>query len=195
MSKNDKNTATQNSGSTTAKANADSTFPKYGHFYTTPEIGKLDMVEGEFKKISGYNKSAFGFVFGYSQPNKDGMLKDYIRFEINVDGEYALYTWDGKTYTDLVESITPGTAYFYDHSAIKKGYNAVNDLKVEVGPNNTYNVYINNQLVKGNIPFLRNGTKGAMSFFSVGAKDQERLPEIPVNVDMKIVDALFASTK
>lgn len=162
-----------------------------GYFYTTPEICKFTMIEGAFKKISGYNKSAYGFVFGYSEPN-GRMLKDYIRFEINVDGEYALYTWDGKNYTDLVEKNDKGTAYFYKHSAIQKGYNAQNKIKI-VNNGNTFSVYVNNTLVQGNIPALKNGTKGVMAFFSVGKPDQEDLPATPVNVSMKITDAQRAN--
>lgn len=162
-----------------------------GYFYTTPEICKFSMIEGAFKKISGYNKSAYGFVFGYSEPN-GRMLKDYIRFEINVDGEYALYTWDGKNYTDLVEKNSNGTAYFYKNSAIQKGYNAQNKIKI-VNNGNTFSVYVNNTLIQSNIPALKNGTKGVMAFFSVGKPDQEDLPATPVNVSMKITDAQRAN--
>ena len=162
-----------------------------GYFYTTPEICKFNMIEGAFKKISGYNKSAYGFVFGYSEPN-GRMLKDYIRFEINVDGEYALYTWDGKNYTDLVEKNNKGTAYFYKHNAIKKGYNSQNIIKI-VNNGNSFSVYVNNTLVQDKIPMLKNSTKGVMAFFSVGKPDQEDLPNTPVNVSMKITDAQRAN--
>ena len=158
-----------------------------GYFYTTPEICKFDMIEGEFKKTSGYNKSAYGFVFGYSTPDARGYLKDYIRFEINVDGEYALYTWDGKTYTDLVEKNNKGTAYFYKSDAIKKGYNTLNTIKIQQDKN-TYSVYVNGKLIQSGIQPLKKGTKGVMAFFSVGKTTQEKLPQVPVNVAMRISD-------
>ena len=159
-----------------------------GYFYTSPEFGQFDMIEGEFNKKSGYIKSAYGFVFGYSKPKSNGELKDYIRFEINTDGEYALYKWDGKTYEDLVVPNDEGTAYFYKSSAINKGYNSNNKLKIQV-VDGKYNVYINNRLIKEGIEFLPNGTFGVMGFFSVGKITQEDLPNTPVVVSYRITDA------
>ena len=159
-----------------------------GYFYTSPEFGQFDMIEGEFSKKSGYTKSAYGFVFGYTKPSPRGQLYNYIRFEINTDGEYALYKWDGKTYTDLVEPNSEGTAYFYKSSAINEGYNATNKLKIQV-VNGKYNVYINNHLIKRGIPFIEDGTYGVMGFFSVGQANQEDLPNTPVVVSYRITDA------
>ena len=159
-----------------------------GYFYTSPEFGQFDMIEGEFSKKSGYTKSAYGFVFGYTKPSPRGQLYNYIRFEINTDGEYALYKWDGKTYTDLVEPNSEGTAYFYKSSAINEGYNATNTLKIQV-VNGKYNVYINNHLIKRGIPFIEGGTYGVMGFFSVGQANQEDLPNTPVVVSYRITDA------
>ena len=159
-----------------------------GYFYTSPEFGHFDMIEGEFNKKSGYIKSAYGFVFGYSKPKANGELKDYIRFEINTDGEYALYKWDGKTYEDLIVPNDEGTAYFYKSSAINKGYNSNNKLKIQV-VDGKYNVYINNRLIKEGIEFLPNGTFGVMGFFSVGQITQEDLPNTPVVVSYRITDA------
>ncbi|MEE3313763.1 MAG: tetratricopeptide repeat protein, partial [Treponema sp.] len=159
-----------------------------GYFYTSPEFGQFDMIEGEFSKKSGYTKSAYGFVFGYTKPSPRGQLYNYIRFEINTDGEYALYKWDGKTYTDLVEPNSEGTAYFYKSSAINEGYNATNKLKIQV-VNGKYNVYINNHLIKRGIPFIEGGTYGVMGFFSVGQANQEDLPNTPVVVSYRITDA------
>ena len=159
-----------------------------GYFYTSPEFGQFDMIEGEFSKKSGYIKSAYGFVFGYSKPKSNGELKDYIRFEINTDGEYALYKWDGKTYEDLIVPNDEGTAYFYKSSAINKGYNSTNKLKIQV-VDGKYNVYINNRLIKDGIEFLPNGTFGVMGFFSVGKATQEDLPNTPVVVSYRITDA------
>ena len=159
-----------------------------GYFYTSPEFGQFDMIEGEFNKKSGYIKSAYGFVFGYSKPKSNGELKDYIRFEINTDGEYALYKWDGKTYEDLIVPNDEGTAYFYKSSAINKGYNSNNKLKIQV-VDGKYNVYINNRLIKEGIEFLPNGTFGVMGFFSVGQITQEDLPNTPVVVSYRITDA------
>lgn len=159
-----------------------------GYFYTTPEICQFDMIQGDFRKVSGYKKAAYGFVFGYSQPDPRGYLSDYIRFEINVDGEYALYTWDGQNYVDLVEPNDRGTAYFYEHPAIYKGYNTLNQIKIE-DTGSSYNVYVNGTLIQGNIPYLNSrATKGVMAFFSVAKEHQEDLPKTPVNVGMRITD-------
>ena len=159
-----------------------------GYFYTTPEICQFDMIQGDFRKVSGYKKAAYGFVFGYSQPDPRGYLSDFIRFEINVDGEYALYTWDGQNYVDLVEPNDKGTAYFYEHPAIYKGYNTLNTIKVE-DTGSSYNVYVNGTLIQGNIPYLNShATKGVMAFFSVAKEHQEDLPKTPVNVGMRITD-------
>lgn len=163
-----------------------------GYFYTTPEICKFNMIQGDFRKISGYKKAAYGFVFGYKQPDARGYLSDYIRFEINVDGEFACYTWDGTNYKDLVESNNEGTAYFYKNSAIYMGYNTLNTIKVE-DTGKGYNVYVNGKLVKGNIPYLSNkATKGVMAFFSIGKEHQEDLANAPVQVGMRITDVIRA---
>jgi len=159
-----------------------------GYFYTTPELGQFDMIEGEFKKATGYEKSAYGFVFGYTKPEASGKLTNYIRFEINTDGEYALYKWDGSSYTDLVESNTTGTAYFYPNSTITKGYDSTNKLKVEVNSNGKYDLYINGTKIANNVTPLKNGTYGAMAFFSVGKENQEKLPDQPVKVTYRITD-------
>ena len=159
-----------------------------GYFYTTPEICQFDMIQGDFRKVSGYKKAAYGFVFGYSQPDPRGYLSDFIRFEINVDGEYALYTWNGQNYVDLVEPNDKGTAYFYEHPAIYKGYNTLNTIKIE-DTGSSYNVYVNGTLIQGNIPYLGSrATKGVMAFFSVAKEHQEDLPKTPVNVGMRITD-------
>jgi len=115
-------------------------------------------------------------------------LYNYIRFEINTDGEYALYKWDGKTYTDLVEPNSEGTAYFYKNNAINRGYNSVNKLKIRV-VDGKYNVYINDKLIKSGIDFIPNGTYGVMGFFSVGKVNQEDMPNTPVVVSYRITDA------
>lgn len=158
-----------------------------GYFYTTPELGQFEMLEGEFKKTKGYQKSAYGFVFGYAKPGDKGKLSNYIRFEINTDGEYALYKWDGANYTDLVESNDKATAYFYPNANIAKGYDATNKLKVE-NVNGKYNLYINGTKVAQNIAALKNGTYGVMAFFSVGKENQEKLPDEPVKVTYRITD-------
>ncbi|MFA6937735.1 MAG: hypothetical protein WCQ67_05855 [Treponema sp.] len=159
-----------------------------GYFYTTAELGQFDMFEGEFKKATGYEKSAYGFVFGYTADDK-GKLTNYIRFEINTDGEYALYKYDGKNYTDLVESNTAATAYFYANGAITKGYDATNTLKVELNSNGKYDVSVNGTKVGSNIERIKDSTYGAMAFFSVGSENQEKLPDQPVKVSYKITNS------
>lgn len=159
-----------------------------GYFYTTPELGQFDMLEGEFKKTTGYAKSAYGFVFGYAKPSAEGKLSTYLRFEINTDGEYALYRFDGSNYIDLVESNDKGTAYFYENGAINKGYDATNKLKVEINSNGRYDLFINGTKVATNVAPLKDGTHGIMAFFSVGKQDQEKLPDQPVKVTYRITD-------
>src|SRR5574344_2882381 len=159
-----------------------------GYFYTTPELGQFDMIESEFKKATGYEKSAYGFVFGYTADDK-GKLTNYIRFEINTDGEYALYKFDGKNYTDLVESNTAATAYFYANGAITKGYDATNTLKVELNSNGKYDVSVNGTKVGSNIERIKDSTYGAMAFFSVGSANQEKLPDQPVKVSYRITNS------
>ena len=88
-----------------------------GYFFTTPELGQFSMIEGEFNKAGGYENSAFGFVFGYTA-DEEGILSDYLRFEITTAGEYAAYACKGSTYIDLVEANDKNTAYMYPSSAI-----------------------------------------------------------------------------
>src|SRR5574344_47645 len=128
-----------------------------GYFYTSPELGQVDMIEGEFKKATGYVKSAYGFVFGYTTPADNGKLGNYIRFEINPDGEYALYKWDGTNYTDLVEANDKATAYFYQSGSINKGYDATNKLKIELNSSNKYDCFINGTKVASNIARINDG--------------------------------------
>ena len=66
-----------------------------GKFYTSPELGRFSSIEVEFKKTSGSETGTFGLVFDYSS-QKDGICSDYIRFEINTLGEYAIYSFDGN---------------------------------------------------------------------------------------------------
>src|SRR5574344_1568276 len=159
-----------------------------GYFYTSPELGQFDMIEGEFKKAKGYVKSAYGFVFGYTTPADNGKLNNYLRFEINPDGEYALYKWDGANYTDLVESNDKATAYFYENGSINKGYDSTNVLKVALNSNNKYDLYINGTKVASNIARIKDAKYGVMAFFSVGKKDQEKLPDQPVKVTYRITN-------
>ncbi|MBQ9238147.1 MAG: hypothetical protein IJ191_02365, partial [Treponema sp.] len=89
-----------------------------GFFYTTAELGQFSVIEGEFRKDAGYESSGFGFAFGYSA-EKGGVLADYIRFEINTVGQYALYAWDGRAFTDLLDATAQNTAYLVDSSAVR----------------------------------------------------------------------------
>ncbi len=159
-----------------------------GKFYTSPELGKFKSIEVEFKKDSGYDSSCFGLVFGYSSA-KNGICSDYIRFEINTLGEYALYSYDGKSYSDLVNPEAENTAYFSSSAAIVKGFSSLNRLKIVKNDKNQYSCYINGTCVKSSVSALENGTNGVMAFFSVGKSDQENLPDTPVSVSYRIVSA------
>lgn len=161
-----------------------------GHFFTTSEMGKFSMICGEFKKEQGSEDGCFGFVFGYSGQNK-GILSDYIRFEINTLGEYAVYSWVGGKYTDLINSEADNTAYMNTSSSIVKGLGSTNTLKVEKAKDGTYSCYINGSCVASKIEPLQNGTKGVMAFFSVASSEKEKLPDEAVSLSYRIVDSAF----
>lgn len=166
-----------------------------GYFFTTPELGQFNMIEGEFKKSGGYENSAFGFVFGYSS-NEEGMLSDYLRFEITTAGEYAAYACKGSTYIDLVEANDKNTAYMYPSSAIVGGYNSANKLKIEKADDTSYNLYINGTQVNTiTVPEGFGNSDGVMAFFSVGKQNQEQFPDNPVRVTYRITDYMMADAK
>ena len=146
---------------------------QHGYFFTTAEIGQFSMVEGEFKKSGGYEQSGFGFVFGYTADD-EGWLADYLRFEITTAGQYSAYACRGSTYIDLVESNNENTAYRYESSAIKGGYDSVNKLKIERNGDKDYTLYINGSKVASfTAPNGFSNSDGVMAFFSVGKADQE----------------------
>lgn len=158
-----------------------------GYFFTTDELGQFDMVAGEFNKKSGYEKAAYGFIFGYPESSKK-KLKTYLRFEINNEGEYALYKVDGSKYTDLIEHNEQNTAFFYKDASINNGYDSTNKLSL-VHKNGMYTVFINDKMIKSGIEMPENGTKGVMGFFSVGQTTQEKIPVTPVVVSYRIIDS------
>lgn len=161
---------------------------QHGYFFTTPEIGQYSMVEGEFKKAGGYERSGFGFVFGYTADD-EGWLADYLRFEITTAGQYSAYACRGSTYIDLVEGHGENTAYRYDSSAIKGGYNSVNKLKIERTGAKDYNLYINgSKVLSFTAPDGFSNSDGVMAFFSVGKADQEKFPDEPVRVTYRITN-------
>lgn len=163
-----------------------------GYFFTTPELGQFNMIEGEFKKSGGYENSAFGFVFGYSS-NEEGILSDYLRFEITTAGEYAAYACKGSTYIDLVEANDKNTAYMYPSSAIVGGYDSANKLKIEKADDTSYNLYINGTQVNTiTVPEGFGNSDGVMAFFSVGKQNQEQFPDNPVRVTYRITDFQIA---
>lgn len=161
---------------------------QHGYFFTTPEIGQYSMIEGEFKKSGGYEQSGFGFVFGYTADD-EGWLADYLRFEITTAGQYSAYACRGSTYIDLVEGHGENTAYRYDSSAIKGGYNSVNKLKIERTGAKDYNLYINgSKVLSFTAPDGFSNSDGVMAFFSVGKADQEKFPDEPVRVTYRITN-------
>lgn len=165
---------------------------QHGYFFTTPELGQYSMVEGEFKKSGGYEQSGFGFVFGYTA-DAEGWLADYLRFEITTAGQYSAYACRGNTYIDLVEGHGENTAYRYDSSAIKGGYDSVNKLKVERTGDKDYTLYINgSKVVSFTAPDGFSNSDGVMAFFSVGKADQEKFPDEPVKVTYRITDSAAA---
>ena len=165
---------------------------QHGYFFTTPEIGQFSMVEGEFKKAGGYEQSGFGFVFGYTADD-EGWLADYLRFEINTAGQFSAYACRGSTYIDLVENHGENTAYRYESSAVKGGYDSVNKLKIERTGDKDYTLYINgSKAVSFTAPEGFSNSDGVMAFFSVGKADQEKFPDEPVKVTYRITDSVAA---
>ena len=166
-----------------------------GYFFTTPELGQFNMIEGEFKKSGGYENSAFGFVFGYTA-NEEGMLSDYLRFEITTAGEYAAYACKGSTYIDLVEANDKNTAYMYPSSAIVGGYDSANKLKIKKVDDTSYNLYINGTQVNTlTVPEGFGTSDGVMAFFSGGKQNQEQFPDKPVRVTYRITDYQLVDAK
>ena len=165
---------------------------QHGYFFTTPEIGQFSMVEGEFKKAGGYEQSGFGFVFGYTADD-EGWLADYLRFEITTAGQFSAYACRGNTYIDLVENHGENTAYRYESSAVKGGYDSVNKLKIERTGDKDYTLYINgSKAVSFTAPEGFSNSDGVMAFFSVGKADQEKFPDEPVKVTYRITDSVAA---
>ena len=165
---------------------------QHGYFFTTPEIGQFSMVEGEFKKSGGYEQSGFGFVFGYTADD-EGWLADYLRFEITTAGQFSAYACRGGTYIDLVENHGENTAYRYESSAVKGGYDSVNKLKLERSGDKDYTLYINGSKVASfTAPEGFASSNGVMAFFSVGKADQEKFPDEPVKVTYRITDSVAA---
>ncbi len=161
---------------------------QHGYFFTTPEIGQYSMIEGEFKKAGGYEQSGFGFVFGYTADD-EGWLADYLRFEITTAGQYSAYACRGSTYIDLVEGHGENTAYRYDSSAVKGGYDSANKLKIERTGGKDYNLYINgSKVLSFTAPDGFSNSDGVMAFFSVGKADQEKFPDEPVRVTYRITN-------
>lgn len=162
---------------------------QHGYFFTTSEIGQYSMIEGEFKKSGGYGESGFGFVFGYTA-DEEGWLADYLRFEINTAGQFAAYACRGSTYIDLVENHGENTAYRYESSVIKGGYDSVNKLKIERTGDKDYALYVNgSQVASFTAPDGFSNSDGVMAFFSVGKADQEKFPDEPVRVTYRVTDS------
>lgn len=162
---------------------------QHGYFFTTPELGRFSMIEGEFNKLGGYEKSAFGFVFGYTA-DSEGWLSDYMRFEINTSGEYAAFASRGSTYIDLLEDHGENTAYLRSSSAINTGYDTVNKLKIVNAGGGLFDLFVNGtKLASVAAPEGFGGSDSVMAFFSVGSQEQERFPEQPVRVTYRITDS------
>lgn len=166
----------------------------FGYFYTTDELGNFSSLEVEFKKDSGYESSCFGLIFGYSK-TEDGVLSNYERLEINTLGEYAVYTWDGSNYTDLINDDAKNTAYLSENTSIVKGYGSSNKLKIEIDDEGLYSCYINGTKVASTIQPMENTTYGAMAFFSVGKSDEENFPDSPVKVFYRIINSTVYEEK
>lgn len=168
---------------------ADTAKQNYGKFYTSEELGKCSVLEADFRKESGNEGSGFGLVFGYSEP-KEGVLSNYIRFEINALGEYAIYSWNGSKFADILDPSAVNTAYLVESSSIKKGLGTTNKLRIEVDSKGTYSCSINGTKVASGIQPMKDATYGVMTFFSVGRADEENFPDSPVKVAYRVTSSL-----
>lgn len=165
-----------------------------GCFYTTDDLGQFSSLEVELKKDSGYEGSCFGLIFGFTDP-KDGTLKNFTRFEINILGEYALYTWNGSEYTDLIDDSAKNTAYLVENVSISKEYGASNKLKIERNDDGTCNCYINGTKIASNKKVMDSSNYNVRAFFSVGKAGEEKLPDVPVQVSYKISNSTVYKAK
>ena len=163
-----------------------------GYFITTDELGTFSSIEGEFKKDAGNESSCFGFVFGYSG-QEEGIVPDYLRFAINVKGEYSIHSWNKDGYKDLIDP-EADTAYLYKTDTLKQGYGEVNTLKVEIDEEGLLTFFINDTEVASKIEPFENSTCGVMVFFSIGTKAEENLAENPVKFSYAITDSASVET-
>ena len=81
-----------------------------------------------------------------------------------------------------------GTAYFSKSSAIVQGLSSLNTLKVDF-QDVTYSFFINGTKVLDNVKSASDAKKGFMAFFSVAKPEEESLPDTPVSVSYRIVNA------
>lgn len=165
-----------------------------GCFYTTDDLGQFSSIEVELKKDGGFEGSGFGLVFGYTD-TKQEKIDNYTRFEINALGEYALYTFDGSVYADLMDSSAKNTAYLLEEVSIAKNLGSSNKLKIERNNDGTYNCYINGTKIAANINTMDNTNCNVRAFFSVGKADEENFDENPVQVFYRITDSVEYKAK
>lgn len=165
-----------------------------GCFYTTDDLGKFSSCEIELKKDSGFEGSCFGLIFGFTDPQGD-TLKNFTRLEINILGEYALYTFDGSEYVDLMDASADNTAYLLDNVTISRDYGASNTLKLERNEDGTCNCYINGTQIAANFKAVDSENYAVRAFFSVGKADEENLPDVPVQVSYRIKDSTAYKAK
>lgn len=156
-----------------------------GCFYTTEDLGEYLSLEIEMKKDSGFEGSCYGLIFGYTDTNEE-KLKNYTRFEINALGEYALYTFDGSKYVDLMDDSANNTAYMIEEALINKGLGSSNKLMIERNKDGTYNCFINGTKIAENKKIMDSSNNNVRAFFSVGKANEENFPDEPVQVFYKI---------
>lgn len=157
----------------------------YGCFYTTDDLGEFNSIEVELKKDSGFDGGCFGLIFGYTDTNEE-KLNNYTRFDINVLGEYALYSFDGSKYIDLMDPSANNTAYLTEEPSIVKDYGSSNKLRIQRTEKGTYNCYINNNQIASNVKVVDNTNFKVRVCFSVGKNGEDKLPDEPVQVFYRI---------
>ena len=130
--------------------------------------GGKDTYEIECKKMSGFQDSAYGLVFGASntEPNK------FYTLFITVSGGSRVMKMDGDKETYITDWTEP--------SSLLSGYNKLNTLKVTKS-GSTYTLFINNTQVHQFTDSSISGQRiGFYNYTSIEAN--EKFPNSPVDV-------------
>jgi hypothetical protein len=138
-----------------------------------PNVYELDC-----KKISGYEEEGYGMLFEAS-PNNDDKFYAVV---ITADGYYSIFKSTGSEFED--ETPITEDPEWKTSSAINKGYNQLNNIKV-VKAESMYTVYLNGTQVEQFTDTDDFGNNIGV-YVAVGDEAGEAFPEIPVDVRFKL---------